>query len=59
MDGTGDHRVKLNKPDSERQKLHAVSHMQNLDLKKKKKDKDIKGILGKRPAGREERGSKG
>jgi ribulose-5-phosphate 4-epimerase/fuculose-1-phosphate aldolase len=30
MDGTGVHRVKGNKPDSERQVSHVLSHMQNL-----------------------------
>jgi hypothetical protein len=34
MDGTEDHQVKWNKPDSERQIPHAFSDMQNLDLKK-------------------------
>jgi hypothetical protein len=33
MDGTGDHRVKLNKPDSERQIVHVFYHKWNLDLK--------------------------
>jgi hypothetical protein len=36
MDGTGDHGVKSNKSDSERQILHVFSCMKNLiDLKKK------------------------
>jgi hypothetical protein len=34
MDGTGDHHVKQNKPDSERQIPHVFSNMWNLDLKK-------------------------
>jgi hypothetical protein len=33
MDGTGDHPVKGNKPDPQRQILHVLSHMLNLDLK--------------------------
>jgi hypothetical protein len=32
--GTGDHRVKPNKTDSEGQILHVFSHMQNRDLNK-------------------------
>jgi hypothetical protein len=34
MDGTGNHHVKWSKPDWERQILHVLSHMWNLDLKK-------------------------
>jgi hypothetical protein len=36
MDGTGDHHVKWNKPDWERQILHVLSHMWNLDLRGEK-----------------------
>jgi hypothetical protein len=57
MDGTRDHRVKCNKPDSERQVLHAFSH--NLNLKKLKsyvnkvkEEGEGKGI-GRRSAERE------
>jgi hypothetical protein len=32
MDGTGDHHVKQNKQGSKGQKLHVLSHMQNLDI---------------------------
>jgi hypothetical protein len=34
MGGTGDHHVKENKSDSEKQIPHVSSHMQNLELKK-------------------------
>jgi signal transduction histidine kinase len=34
IDGTGDHLVKWNKPDWERQVSHVLFHMWNLDLKK-------------------------
>jgi hypothetical protein len=40
MDGTGDHHVKQNKSDSERQVLHVFSHRQNLGLKN---DINVKG----------------
>jgi hypothetical protein len=33
MDENGDHNIKQNKPDSERQLLHIFSHAWNLDLK--------------------------
>jgi hypothetical protein len=32
MDGTANHHVKQNKPDLERQILHVLSQMQNLDF---------------------------
>jgi hypothetical protein len=34
MDGTGDHRVKQNKPDEERQISHVLCHKWNPDPKK-------------------------
>jgi hypothetical protein len=34
MEGTGDHHVKQNKPDSQTQVSHVFSHVQNLDLKR-------------------------
>jgi hypothetical protein len=34
MDRTGEHHIKRNKPDSERQMSHVFSHMENLDLKR-------------------------
>jgi hypothetical protein len=42
MEETGDHHVKQNKPDSERQISYVLSHMQNTDLKN---DMNIKGGL--------------
>jgi hypothetical protein len=36
MDGIGDHYVKQNKPDSERQISYIFSYIQNLDLKQTK-----------------------
>jgi hypothetical protein len=33
MDGTLEHNIKQNKSDSEGQRSHVFSHMQNLDLK--------------------------
>jgi hypothetical protein len=38
MGGTGNHYVKLNIPDSERQTLPFLSHMEDLDLKNKMND---------------------
>jgi hypothetical protein len=32
VDGTGDHHINQNKPDTERQTLHVFSHMHNLDI---------------------------
>jgi hypothetical protein len=43
MDRTGDHHVKGNNADSERQILHVFSHVWNLDLKKK--DMRVEGRL--------------
>jgi hypothetical protein len=40
MDGTEDHHVSWNKPDSERQILHILSHMWNLVKKNQKKKPD-------------------
>jgi hypothetical protein len=37
MEGTRNCNIKWNKPDWERQVLHFLSHMYNLDLKKKKR----------------------
>jgi hypothetical protein len=42
MEETGDHHVKQNKPDSDRQISYVLSHMQNTDLKN---DMNIKGGL--------------
>jgi hypothetical protein len=54
MEVTADHHFKQNKPDSERQLLHAFPHMQNLDLKTN--DVNIKrGLLGEDQKDREER----
>jgi hypothetical protein len=36
--------VKQNKPDSERQILHILSHMQNLDLKQLNESKQYKNV---------------
>jgi hypothetical protein len=44
MEGTGDHYVKQNKPDSERWVFHIFSHTQNTDLKKRHEYK--KGTVG-------------
>jgi hypothetical protein len=50
MDGTANHHVKQNKPDLERQILHVLSQMQNLDFF----FKDIRGdYLGRRRPGGE------
>jgi hypothetical protein len=43
IDGTGDHHVKQNKPDSERQILHILSHMCIIELKSNKKTRMYKG----------------
>jgi hypothetical protein len=45
MDGTGDHQVKRNKPELERQMLHVFSYTQNLDcfLKKYESRKELFG----------------
>jgi hypothetical protein len=46
MDETGEHHVKWNAPDSERQTWHVFSHMQNLDLNNnKKRHEHEKGII--------------
>lgn len=42
MNGTGDHEIKRNNPDSERQ-ICVFSHMQSLDLENKTKHERRKG----------------
>jgi hypothetical protein len=43
IDGTEDHHVKQNKPDSERKILHILSHMWIIELKSNKKTRMYKG----------------
>jgi hypothetical protein len=43
MDGTRDHHIKQNKPDSERQIPHVFFHMWNLYVRSKNKDMNING----------------
>jgi hypothetical protein len=51
MDGTGDHHVKQNNRNSERQISHIFSPTWNLDLKKKKRHECKSGTVGRESMG--------
>jgi hypothetical protein len=54
MNGTGDQHVKWNQPDSEREKSHVFSYIQNLDFRKSRKE-TIWEVGGEQKEGGQER----